>query len=41
MPKVLWFLEHVRLRVDPLKDAAGAQGGARRTKPHLHALENA
>ena len=23
MPKVLWLLEHVCLRVDPLKDAAG------------------
>ena len=27
MPKVLWLLEHVRLRVDPLKDAAGSPFG--------------
>ena len=24
MPEVLWLLEHVRLRVDPLKDAVGS-----------------
>ena len=27
MPKVLWLLEHVHLRVDPLKDAAGSPFG--------------
>ena len=27
MPEVLWLLEHVRLRVDPLKDAAGSPFG--------------
>ena len=27
MPKVLWLLEHMRLRVDPLKDAAGSPFG--------------
>ena len=27
MPKVLWLLEHVCLRVDPLKDAAGSPFG--------------
>ena len=27
MPEVLWLLEHVCLRVDPLKDAAGSPFG--------------
>ena len=27
MPQVLWLLEHMRLRVDPLKDAAGSPFG--------------
>ena len=27
MPEVSWLLEHVRLRVDPLKDAAGSPFG--------------
>ena len=27
MPEVLWLLEHVRLWVDPLKDAAGSPFG--------------
>ena len=27
MPKVLWLLEHVRLRVDPFKDAVGSPFG--------------
>ena len=37
MPKVLWLLEHVRLRVDPLKDAAGSPfGKADRLYLYLH-----
>ena len=28
MPEVSWLLEHVRLRVDSLKDAAGSLGDA-------------
>ena len=27
MPKVLWLMKHVCLRVDPLKDAAGSPFG--------------
>ena len=27
MPKVLWLFEHVYLRVDPLKNAAGSPFG--------------
>ena len=37
MPEVLWLLEHVRLRVDPLKDAAGSPfGKADRLYLYLH-----
>ena len=37
MPKVLWLLEHVCLRVDPLKDAAGSPfGKANRLYLYLH-----
>ena len=37
MPEVLWLLEHVRLRVDPLKDAAGSPfGKANRLYLYLH-----
>ena len=37
MPEVLWLLEHVRLRVDPLKDAAGSPfGRADRLYLYLH-----
>ena len=37
MPEVLWLLEHVCLRVDPLKDAAGSPfGKADRLYLYLH-----
>ena len=37
MPEVLWLLEHMRLRVDPLKDAAGSPfGRADRLYLYLH-----
>ena len=37
MSEVLWLLEHVRLRVDPLKDAAGSPfGKADRLYLYLH-----
>ena len=37
MPEVLWLLEHVRLQVDPLKDAAGSPfGKADRLYLYLH-----
>ena len=37
MPKVLWLLEHVFLRVDPLKDAVGSPfGKADRLYLYLH-----
>ena len=37
MPEVLWLLKHVRLRVDPLKDAAGSPfGKADRLYLYLH-----
>ena len=37
MPEVLRLLEHVRLRVDPLKDAAGSPfGKADRLYLYLH-----
>ena len=37
MPEVLWLLEHVRLRVDPLKDAASSPfGKADRLYLYLH-----
>ena len=37
MPEVLWLLEHVGLRVDPLKDAAGSPfGKADRLYLYLH-----
>ena len=37
MPEVLWLLEHVRLPVDPLKDAAGSPfGKADRLYLYLH-----
>ena len=40
MPEVLWLLEHVRLQVDPLKDAAGSPfGKADRLYLYLHALK--
>ena len=37
MPEVLWLLEHVHLRVDPLKDAVGSPfGKANRLYLYLH-----
>ena len=37
MPEVLWLLEHVSLRVDTLKDAAGSPfGKADRLYLYLH-----
>ena len=37
MPEVLWLLQHVHLRVDPLKDAAGSPfGKADRLYLYLH-----
>ena len=37
MPEVLWWLERVGLRVDPLKDAAGSPfGKADRLYLYLH-----
>ena len=37
MPEVLWLLQHMHLRVDPLKDAAGSPfGKADRLYLYLH-----
>ena len=38
MPEVLWLLEHVRLRVDPLKDAAGSPFGKAAGSPFGNSL---